>query len=288
MYIETQSQYLQFKGDELSDLLGQMTFQINNFGIWKSEKDTRASYISNDIELVYYQEGGSTTLIGDKKYHCPPHSFLILEPFQLNTSINEGYDHYSYYYFHFEIEPIYLKHQFLSMLVKHGPVIYPHEIRDFTEMLERLMHEAQAKEIGYSSIITSALIRIIVEIMRAQLKRGKDDTIEIVHSPYIGIVNEGIHYIQEHLYEPIRLSIMSQSLGVSPSVLYKAFVNVLNVPPATYIHQQKIAYAQKRLCLGMNVNVIAQELGYSSAYHLSKMFKKIMGMSPREYKKTLK
>lgn len=287
MYIETKQQYSQFQGDELTDLLGKMTFQINNFGLWQSDEDTKASYISNDIEIVYYKDGGSTTIIGDKQYECPVGSFLILEPFQLNTSINHGHDHYAYYYFHFEIEPIYLKTQFLSMLTYHGHLIYPDEVRDFQEMLERLLIEVREKEIGYSSVITSALIRIIVDIMRAQIKRGNDLQIEVSQSSYAGLINESVKYIQKHLYEPIRLQVMAQSLGVSTSVLYKAFINVLHTSPAFYIQQQKIAYVQKQLLLGKNVNTLSQELGYSSAYHLSKAFKKIVGMSPRDYKKQM-
>lgn len=287
MYIQTQRQYTTFESDELTELMGKMTFQINNFGVWKSDHDTKASYISNDIEIVYYKEGGSTTIIGDKKYHCPQGSFLIIEPFQLNTSINEGYSQYSYYYFHFEIEPFYLRQQFLTLLTKHGHLIYPQEIQDYSEMLDRLVLEAQHKELGYSSIITSALIRLLVQMIRIQLKRGKDQHIEIVHSPYVQLVNESIKYIQNHIFEPIRITNLSQSLGVSSSVLYKAFVNVLDTPPATYIHQQKIQYAQKKLSLGKSVTEVAQELGYSSAYHLSKAFKKMTGMSPKDYKKTI-
>lgn len=287
MYIETQNQYIPFETDELTEMLGKMTFQIHSFGRWTSSKDTKASYISNDIEIVCYREGGSTTIVGNKKYCCQPGSFLILEPFQLNTSINEGYKTYSYYYFHFDIEPIYLKHQFFSLLTKHGHLIEPHEMVDYTEMLDRVYLEAERKEIGYSSIITSALIRLLVQMMRVQLKRGKDSYIEIVDSPYIQLVNEAIIYIQNHLFEPIRLTMMSQALGVSTSVLYKAFTNVLNIPPATYIHKQKIQYAQNRFLLNKSVTEVAQELGYSSAYHLSKAFKQVVGMSPREYKKTM-
>lgn len=287
MYIETQTQYSQFESDELTDLLGKMMFQINNFGLWQSQKDTKASYISNDIEIVYYKEGGSTTIVGDKKYICPPGSFLIIEPFQLNTSINEGYDRYAYYYFHFDIEPAYLKHAFLSLLMKYGHVIEAYEI-DYTEMFDRLYLEAQRKELGYSSIITSALIRLLVQMTRAQLKRGQDHSIEIVESPYIQLVNEAIQYIQDHLCESIRVTEIAQTLGVSTSVLYKAFMSVLDIPPVKYIHQQKIQYAQKRLMLDRSVTEIAQELGYSSAYHLSKTFKKIVGVSPKDYKKAIR
>ena len=288
MYIQTQKQYTQFKGDDLTELLGQMTFQINSFGLWESQHDTKAQYISNDIEIVCYREGGSLTRIGNKEYECTPGCFLILEPYQLNTSINQKYHKYSYYYFHFEIEPLHLRKQFLSLLTKHGHLIYPNEMKNFTQMFERLLIEVDEKEIGYSSIVTSALIRVVVEIMRVQLKRKQNENIRIVHSPYIDLVNESIHYIQEHLYEPIRLSIMAQDLGVSTGVLYKAFINVLSVPPATYIHNEKIQYVQSRLLLGESLTSLAQELGYSSSYHLSKDFKKRVGMSPREYKNHVK
>ncbi len=44
----------------------------------------------------------------------------------------------------------------------------------------------------------------------------------------------------------------------------------------------------KNVMLGQSVNILAQELGYSSAYHLSKTFKKIIGVSPRDYKKAIR
>ena len=103
MYIQTQNQYTQFQSDELTDLLGKISFTINKFGLWQSNHDTRANYITDDIEIVYYREGGSITTIGNKKYTCPPHSFLIIEPYKLNTSINTGNTNYSYYFFNFFI-----------------------------------------------------------------------------------------------------------------------------------------------------------------------------------------
>ena len=53
MYIQTQNQYAQFESDELTDLLGQINFTINKFGLWQSDHDTKANYITDDIEIVY-------------------------------------------------------------------------------------------------------------------------------------------------------------------------------------------------------------------------------------------
>ena len=127
----------------------------------------------------------------------------------------------------------------------------------------------------------------MVEIIRVQLKRNKDTHFKLIRSPYIQLVNDTIIYIQKHLYESLRVKELSSIMGVSSSMLYKAFMNVLEISPMNYIQQQKIRHAQNEIILGKSVNEISQELGYSSAYHLSKAFKNIVGMSPREYKKKI-
>ena len=170
-----------------------------------------------------------------------------------------------------------MRQQFITLLTKHGHLIYKEEIKDFKEMLERLLIEASEKEIGYSSIITSALIRVVVEIIRAQLKRNNDHISQITDLPHIELVNDAIKYIHDHLHEPIKLTAMALQLGVSTSMLYKSFIAILAIPPLTYIHQQKVLYAQRMLAHGKSVTMIANDLGYSSAYHLSKTFKQITG-----------
>ena len=137
-------------------------------------------------------------------------------------------------------------------------------------------------------MITSALIRVVVEIIRAQLKRNNDHISQITDLPHIELVNDAIKYIHDHLHEPIKLTAMALQLGVSTSMLYKSFIAILAIPPLTYIHQQKVLYAQRMLAHGKSVTMIANDLGYSSAYHLSKTFKQITGVSPREYKKNIK
>lgn len=280
MYIEKENQ---LDDEQLSQFLNQLHFHINAFGKHKSENHSVKSYTSEDFEIIYNIEGKTKVTVGKKQYECPENSILILEPYGLNTVINED-DIHTCFYLHFEIEPYHLHNQFLEMLTKNGNLIYVNEFRDFKEMFERLLLEVRAKELGYTSIITSGLIRVLVEIIRAQYKRNPTDfPITFIDSQYVSVVSEALEYIRNHIQDAIKLEVMAKDLGVSTSYLYKAFHKVCGISPTKYIQNYKLSRAMKLFAQKERVNTVAQTLGYSSAYHLSKVFKEATGMSPREY-----
>ncbi|NBK97856.1 MAG: AraC family transcriptional regulator [Erysipelotrichia bacterium] len=288
MFIKTEKHFDQLSDEQLSRFFNQLQFKINAFGLWQSDVAKKATYSSDDFEIIYYIKGGSKTTVGKKQYDCLEDSILILEPYGLNTSINEGKEQFSYYYLHFEIEPYYLHNQFIEMLTKNGHLLYAHEFRDFKEMFARLLLEVEAKEIGYTSIITSGLIRVLVEIIRAQYRRDPAHfQVKLVDSQYTSIVSDALDYIQNHIQDAIKIQLMAKHLGVSTSHLYKAFHHVAGISPTKYIQQFKISKAQKMLARNHRVNQVASALGYSSAYHLSKVFKESTGLSPKQYQKNM-
>ena len=277
--------YTNLPKDELTELLRQMTFQIHHFELWEGTETS--TYISTDLELIYFESGKMDVVIDHKQYECLPGTLFIIKPFQFNQLINQQKNCYRFYRFRIEVMPYHIKEQFLAILTRHGQVIYPNEIHKYNETFKRLFIEFQNQKLGYHSVIIAALIRIFIQIIRIQLIKREDEGIRIFHSPYIQLISEALLYIQENIHQSIRIQTLSQSLGVSSSYLYKAFMYTLSISPATYIQQQKILYAQKMLMEGKNVTEISQDLNYSSPYHLSKVFKTMTGMSPREYKKKM-
>ncbi len=285
----TEHNLKKIKTDDLSELLCNIQFHLNSYGTWENDLDLSSGYVSKDFEIAYYTEGCTEITIGDVVYDCPAGSYLVLAPYQLCHVRNKSEDEIGkFYYFHFDIDESSLRHQFISLLTRHGNVIRKEEMKDLTSMFEIILKEEQEEQVGCKSVIQSALQRVVVELIRAQIRRGGSEAVEAIYSPYLKIVNEGIDYIQAHYKDAIRLGEVSKHLKISTSVLYKAFMQILNTPPATYIQQQKILACQKMLEEGKRVGTIYQELGFSSAYHLSKAFKQHVGVSPREYKKRLK
>lgn len=290
MYIDAQDYTNRTGQEELSVLLGNIQYTINSYGKWYSDQDTSLKYTSSDFEILYYSKGGSRTTINGKEYTCTPGALFIIEPFSLVSTISEGYDEYELYSIHFEIEPAYLQVQLSKMLISNGPIIPKEEYSDLRGMFEKLYLEKQKKRIGYISIITSGLLRIIVEIIRAQQKINPTDAEPIKYDKgQLQVVNSSLHYIDKHKNEAIKMNDLCKHLGVSNSYLYKTFVEIMGIAPSKYILQFKIKKAKELLRLHTySVEEVGLMLGFSSPYHFSNTFKTITGITPKKYELSMR
>ena len=285
MHCKSNSHISQLDEEQLSIFLNQIQFKVNAFGYWESSEQKNMSFSNEDFEIIYYVEGSSRVSVGKKVYDCPVHSLVLIEPYSLNTVKSNKSDNHAYYYIHFEIQPYHLQHQLLQLLTQHGHVFYEHEFRDFKEMFQRMLLEVQQQEMGYTSIVKAGLLRVVVEMIRAQQKRNKIHyPITYVDNQYVRIVNDAITHLKNHLQYSFKQQDLAKAVGVSTSYLYKAFQSVVQTSPTKYVQQYKLMRAQKLLLQNYRVNDIASMLGYSSAYHFSKVFKDHNGMSPKEYR----
>ena len=145
--------------------------------------------------------------------------------------------------------------------------------------------ETNNKAIGYDSILYSGLLRMVIHIIRAQQKKQVLEFEKKHDYPqYNQIIQKAMAYIHEHLSEPIKVETMSQAIGVSSNSLYKAFIAIFDKSPSQYILRLKVHQAEQLIkCHCYNIEEIARQLGFSSAYHFSKTFKEIRGISPKKY-----
>ena len=97
-----------------------------------------------------------------------------------------------------------------------------------------------------------------------------------------------IEYININYYKKITPAFLSQISGYSPAHLRRLFVKNLGVPPMEYILNKKIDMAKEILLDApeKTIDEIADLVGFCSASYLCKIFKKSVGVSPLEYKKS--
>lgn len=287
MLVQTENRTKKNIEDQFSLFINSLNFKINSIGTWTSSFSTQASYTSNDIEIVFYTQGGSYTQIQDKKYDCRVNDLMILKPFGLVTSINEGYDQYAYNYIHFEVFPATSTQDFLNLLTYADSVFTTNEA--IQNIMVSIFEEHQKKEFGFQGIINALLKQLCIEIIRLQNQSGNH--IPAVLENYTNnnfIVAEAMELINTHIYEIYPVAQLAFDLGISESHLYKTFKNIFKMSPSQYIATRKIIEAKKLLSYGLyTIGEIADMLNYSSANHFSSSFKKSEHMTPKQYQKIM-
>ena len=92
-------------------------------------------------------------------------------------------------------------------------------------------------------------------------------------------------YIREHIHERIYLQDIADTFGISPNYLSQLFKKCMDVGISEYITTQKIDESKKLLReTNLKVYEISDRLGFESSFYFSKVFKKITGMSPKDYR----
>ena len=94
-------------------------------------------------------------------------------------------------------------------------------------------------------------------------------------------------YIHAHYNEDISLEFLSENFFISSSYLSREFKQVTGFNLSNYIQLTRIKNAQYRLVSSNDkISIIAQECGFSSFSQFNRVFNKIAGTSPREYRQT--
>jgi AraC-like DNA-binding protein len=94
-----------------------------------------------------------------------------------------------------------------------------------------------------------------------------------------------IEYINMHLSVKIVIEKMCDEFGISSRYLRKKFKEAFGVNVNHYITIQRINLAKKLLAdRSLSVVKVAGEAGFSSSQYFSHVFKKMVGVTPTEYR----
>lgn len=95
-------------------------------------------------------------------------------------------------------------------------------------------------------------------------------------------------WIDEHYHEPISLTLASEMAGISESYLSKVFAKEMGETFVEYVARRRIENAIVMLQSGMKLYEIGERVGYPNPGHFTKVFKRITGKTPLEYREHLK
>lgn len=137
---------------------------------------------------------------------------------------------------------------------------------------------------GYRAIYQTNTIEGVVEWL-TRFRDGCCDLLSTRKQSYKEQVVKNVQdYIKRNLDSKLSLNQVADVFNFSPNYLSHLFSRIAKVNYVEYITETKIAAAKDMMLRGEGrVYEISQKLGYESAFYFSKVFKKVEGISPREY-----
>ena len=113
------------------------------------------------------------------------------------------------------------------------------------------------------------------------IDKDKDQLVEQVKTAVINLV----HYSDLNAMRQSMTTVIAAQLNKEYAYLSRLFSDVEGTTIEKYIISQKIEKVKELLDYGeLNLNEIADQMGYSSSAHLSTQFKSITGSSPTKFK----
>ncbi len=243
-------------------------------GDWHSTLHTH-----NCSELFYVTGGSGQFQIEDRIYDVSADDLIIIDPNVNHTEISLNSDPLEYIVVGAEG----LELETNSSSDRHFRIISCRNFRDNIRFyLHQMLRESETKGSGYETICQD-LMEILVIVLLRQTNFSTVLTPAKKNSTRLCTMVR--RYIDTHYNENITLDLLTDMTHVSKYYLVHAFSEEYGVSPIRYVLTRRIEEARQLLKNDdYTLSFISRMLGFSSQSYFSQIFKKIVGVSPRDYR----
>ena len=94
-------------------------------------------------------------------------------------------------------------------------------------------------------------------------------------------------YIEDRLFEEIRLNDLSKLVSLPPYAVVRAFKRAFGIPPHRYHTQRRVDAARRMIRDRMPLSSISHLCGFADQAHLTRAFKRTLGYTPGLYARSI-
>ena len=228
--------------------------------------------------LIYNIEGKGWIKVGGQKHEIAPNSYFIIPPSVPHQYAADEDEPWTIYWVHYEGNKSRLYNE--SDIVHH---IYPslnaridERIQLFNEIIATLSSGHNQEELEYANLCFCHLMasfRYIHQFRSGNTYADND------------LVKNVIKYLKKNVDKNLKLEDMARHFNLSASHFSKKFKQRTRYSPINYFLHLKVQHSCKLLNLTpMRVSEIARAVGIEDQFYFSRLFKKVMHKSPKEYR----
>ena len=271
-----------FNNPNVKDL--SVPIMINNCGhyIMKSTPiaKTHVPKGLNDYQLLYIASGKGHFYFDGIETVVEKGNMILYRPEEPQI-----YDYYSadkteVFWIHFtgfEVEEYLKRYQ----IPEDKHVFHVGSSADYPWIFNQIILEIQQKRVNYPELVNMLFSHILILINR-YIKEGDKTDFEMINQ-----MERASHYFNENFNNNICINEYAKRLHISTNWFIKCFKDTMNVTPIQYILSLRISAAKRYLeSTDKTISQIAACVGYDNPMYFSRLFKKVTGITPSQYRES--
>ena len=135
------------------------------------------------------------------------------------------------------------------------------------------------KKEGYLQRVAAYVYMLLFSLAESPNTANAEET------PDTEIFSAAVRFMKKNIAKQVSVNEIAKYANTSASTLKRVFAKYMGIPVHRYFTNLKISRATELLQSGKSVTECAEELGFSSYSHLSKVYKSITGKNPSEVRK---
>jgi AraC-like DNA-binding protein len=231
--------------------------------------------------LIYCVEGKGTAEINKKKYHLGPDSFLIIPVGCSHSYAADEKDSWTIYWLHFKGDKARsIVDTMIHQINGHNGLV------SFQQKRINLFEDIYSSlERGYGNDNLCYANMCLWHYLSSFMYNDKFNMSETKNAKAHDKVELSINYMQQNLSRMLSLNEIATSVNLSVPHFSFTFRKKTGFSPIEYFIQLKVQKAcQYLLFTDLRINEISTKLGIEDQYYFSRMFHKLMGISPNQYR----
>lgn len=150
------------------------------------------------------------------------------------------------------------------------------------EVALKLAHAHRLLEAGADPVAAETALTAGFALLLARHARAKPQAQPLL--PDVVRVNVMQAKLAEELAEPVSLTDLAATVGLSPFHVARLFSRTVGMPPHAWRNQLRLNRAQALLRQGMSVTDVAAATGFSDQSHFTRHFKRAYGAAPGRWR----
>ena len=153
------------------------------------------------------------------------------------------------------------------------------------KLLEEIAEEYENQNIGYQELFRGKLLEILILTMRKVVQQYGNVPIEKITDS--SVIREAVRYFEANYQQKALLSSFCKKYHYNTQYISRLFKKETSLTALEYIQKIRIEKSCD-LLVGTNLTIreIAHQTGYEDIKFFNRVFRKMVGMTPSEYRQT--